>query len=134
MQVRGGLADRTTSAGRSPGRQCQLACSLPYLGGSGAGRYQHHRRPPRWPAGCTVSPTPVRPAHRHHRYRRRNARGQATVVRLDEKTAVSVRPAGPPRQPRTKRDQRREFKYCRAGTQDVATGAVALHRPQERMD
>lgn len=66
--------------------------------------------------------------------------GKATVVCIDEKTAVSVRtpihadtraPGG---------GRRREFEYHRSGTiswygtQDVATGAVALRRAQDRMD
>lgn len=66
--------------------------------------------------------------------------GAATVVCIDEKTAVGVRP---PARPDTRSRAgiiRREFEYHRAGTiswygtQDVKTGAVALRRAEDRMD
>ncbi len=66
--------------------------------------------------------------------------GSATVVCIDEKTAVGVRPPAH-RDTRSRAGTiRREFEYRRAGTiswygtQDVASGAVALHRARTRMD
>ena len=66
--------------------------------------------------------------------------GVATVVCLDEKTALSVRTPIHPDTYGPGGRRRREFEYARAGTiswygtQDVATGAVALHRAQQRMN
>lgn len=66
--------------------------------------------------------------------------GRATVVCIDEKTAVSVRTPIHPDTRAPGGGRRREFEYRRAatlswyGTQDVATGAVALRRAEDRMD
>ena len=66
--------------------------------------------------------------------------GAATVVCLDEKTAVSVRTPIHPDTYGGDGTRRREFEYRRAGTvswygtQDVATGAVALRRAEDKMD
>ena len=66
--------------------------------------------------------------------------GTATVVCIDEKTAVSVRTPIHPDTHGAEGMRRREFEYTRAGTiswygtQDVATGAVALHRAHQRMN
>ena len=66
--------------------------------------------------------------------------GSTTVVCLDEKTAVPVRTPIHPDTHGPGGTRRREFEYRRAGTiswygtQDVATGAVALRRAQEPMN
>ena len=66
--------------------------------------------------------------------------GQASVVCLDEKTAVGVRTPIHPDTYGGDGVRRREFEYARAGTiswygtQDVATGAVALRRSEDRMN
>ena len=66
--------------------------------------------------------------------------GSAAVVCIDEKTAVPVRTPIHPDTYGPGTVRRREFEYTRAGTiswygtQDVATGAVALRRAEERMN
>jgi transposase len=66
--------------------------------------------------------------------------GAGTVVCLDEKTAVPVRTPGHPDSYGPDGRRRREFEYRRAGTvawygtQDAASGVIALRRARSRMD